>query len=183
MRLILLTVSLAIASVTMLTAQDIIGLGTRYSDSFREWDVQAAQEDRNGSLELRWILSDDWSQWEFRLGDTTAQIRQKWSDDANLWEIKCLGTTVTARTIWNNDFRQWRLSDGTHRIRWQSRYSNIRDEWIIREETGFGSFNVRAYWEGDPRDWVVEDTFDAEVSYAMRIALIFIAVFNSVPKV
>jgi len=183
MRQLILSICVLFTSLTIAGSQDIIGLGTKYSDSFREWDVQCIQEDRTGSLELRWILSDDWSQWEFRVGDTTAQIRQKWSDDANLWEIKCLGTTVIARTIWNNDFRQWRLSDGEHRIRWQSRYSNIRDEWIIREETGFGSFNVHTYWDGDPRDWVVEDTLDTEVSYAMRVALLFIAVFNSVPKV
>lgn len=164
-------------------AQDIIGLGTRWSDSFREWDVHTVDEQKIGSLELRWRLSDDWTQWEFRLGDTTAQIRQKWADDPNLWEVRCLGEVVTARTVFANDFRQWRLSDGTHRIRWQSRYGNIRDEWLIREAEEHGSFNVHTYWEGDPRDWVVENGLDPEVSYAMRVALIFIAVFNSVPKV
>jgi hypothetical protein len=182
MRHIILLLLCSTLSSGFISAQDILGLGTKYSDSFREWEIQTAEEHRYGTLELRWPLSDDWTQWEFRLGDTTAYIRQKWSNDPNLWEIKCLGTTVTARTIWNDDFRQWRLSDGTHRIRWQSRYSNIRDEWIIREEDN-GSFVVSTYWEGDPRDWVVTDELNADVSYAMRVALIFIAVFNSVPKV
>ena len=168
-------------------SQDIIGVGTRWNDSFREWEVHTTDR-RTGTLELRWNLPpvsggrQDWTEWDFRLGDTTAQIRLKWTDDPNLWEIRCLGVTATARTTWNNDFRQWRISDGTHRINWQSRYGNIRDEWRVREEDS-GFFSVYTYWEGDPREWVIIDELDEDVSYAMRIAMIFIALFNSVPKV
>ena len=169
-------------------AQDIIGLGTRWSDSFREWEIQTTDDWKTGTLELRWNLpqipgtQENWTEWDFRLGDTTAEIRLKWNDDPNLWEIRCLGVTVTARTMWSNDFRQWRLSDGKHRFNWQSRYGNIRDEWIVREEDS-GLFSVYTYWEGDPRDWVVRDELDQDVSFAMRVAMIFIAIFNSIPKV
>ena len=163
-------------------SQDIIGIGTRWSDSFREWVVHTPDESRTGVLELRWTIREDWTQWDFRLGDTTAQIRQKWKDDPNLWEIKCLGVTVTARTTWNNDPRQWRLSDGKHQLTWYSRYGNVRDEWILRDDDN-GAFSVYTYWEGDPREWVVTDALNEDVSYAMRVSLIFIALFNSVPKV
>lgn len=183
-----LLIAFLLVIVTQVTSQDVIGLGTRWSDSFREWEVHTADDYRTGTLELRWNLPpipggrEDWTEWDFRLGDTTAQIRLKWNDDPNLWEIRCLGVTVTARTTWNNDFRQWRISDGTHRINWQSRYGNIRDEWIVREEDS-GFFSVYTYWEGDPRDWVVVDELDEDVSYAMRVAMIFLAIFNSIPKV
>lgn len=162
--------------------QDIIGIGTRWKDSFREWEVHTVDEFRTGSLELRWTIREDWTQWDFRLGDTTAQIRQKWKDDPNLWEIKCLDVVVTARTTWNNDFRQWRLSDGKHQLTWYSRYGNVRDEWILREND-VGTFSLYTYWEGDPREWVVTDELGEDMSYAMRVALIFIALYNSVPKV
>ena len=174
--------SLLTIGIITVQAQNIIGVGTRYNDSFREWEVHTPDEFHTGTLQLRWTIREDWTEWDFRLGDTTAQIRLKWSDDPNLWEIKCLGTTVTARTTWNNDFRQWKLSDGTHRINWQSRYGNIRDEWIMRE-SDCGDLTVYTYWEGDPREWVVIDELNPDVSYAMRLALIFIAIFNSVPKV
>lgn len=163
-------------------AQDIIGMGTRWSDSFREWEVHTPNEWRTGTLQLRWNFREDWTEWDFRLGDTTAQIRLKWRDDPNLWEIKCLGKTVTARTVWSGDFRQWRISDGDRQLHWQSRFGNVRDEWILRN-SAHGDFTVYAFWEGDPREWVIVDDLDAGVSYAMRLALIFIAVFNSVPKV
>ena len=180
MRALLIT-GLSLFALFSLEGQDLIGLGTRWSDSFREWDIQTTTEGRVGSLELRWVISDDWTQWVMRLGDTTAQIRLKWKDDPNLWEIRCLDATVTARTIWKDDFRQWRITDGSKRFRWQSRYSNIRDEWIT-PDTDNGSFRVYTYWEGDPRDWVIEDQLNADVSYAVRVAMMFLAVFNSMPK-
>lgn len=165
-----------------LSAQNIVGVGTRWSDSFREWIVHTGDEDRTGTLELRWRLSDDWTEWDFRLGDTTASIRMKWEDDPNLWQIDCLGTTVTARTTWHNDFRSWRLSDGIHSVTWASRYSNILEEWETRGSRA-GTFQMYTYWEGDPREWVIFDELDPDISYAMRIAMIFIALYHSTPKI
>lgn len=182
MRHICLVFIFVLLGVSKGISQDIIGIGSRYSDSFREWEIHTTDKWRTGELRLRWEIREDWTEWDFRLGDTTAEIRLKWADDPNLWEIKCLGVTVTARTTWNNDFRQWRVSDGTHTINWKSRYGNIRDEWIVRESEE-GYFSVYTYYEGDPRDWVIVDEFNEDVSYAMRVALIFLAIFNSVPKV
>ena len=44
-------------------------------------------------------------------------------------------------------------------------------------------FRIYTYWEGDPREWVVEDNLPAEVSDAMRIAMIFLALHFSTPKI
>jgi hypothetical protein len=164
------------------TAQDIIGVSSVWSDSFREWSFLTPDEDRSGRLYMRWPSRDDWSQWDFRLRDTTAEFVLKWKDDPNLWEVRCLGTTVTARTMWTGDFSQWRLSDGTHSIVWKSKYGNVRDEWIVRsEEQGF--FSVYAYWQGDPREWVVYDELNEEVSYAMRLTMIFLTLIHSTPRI
>jgi hypothetical protein len=163
-------------------AQDIIGVSSVWSDSFREWEILTPDEDRSGRLYLRWPSRDDWTQWDMRLRDTTAEFKLKWKDDPNLWEIRCLGTTVTARTMWAGDFTQWRLSDGTHTIVWKSKYGNIRDEWIVRNDE-FGFFSVYSYWEGDPREWVVYDELNEDVSYAMRLAMIFLTLSNSTPRI
>ena len=133
-------------------------------------------------MRQRWQNTDNWTEWDFRLGDTLAQIKQKWPDDPNLWEIRCLGEVVTARTLWSNNFLEWRLDDGTDRIVWKSRYTNVIDEWIVRD-TSRGEFAVYTYYERDPREWVVFDNLDADVSYAMRLAMIFLAVFHGSPKV
>jgi hypothetical protein len=169
-------------NIGILAAQDVIGVGTRYSDSFKEWIIHTPDEDRTGTLELRWAFRDDWTEWDFRLGDTVATIRQKWHDDPNLWEINCMGVTATARTVWKGDFRKWRITDGNHSFQWLSRYGRVSDEWILRrDEHGF--FTVHVYWEDDPREWVVTDELESEVSYAIRLALIFITLYHSTPKV
>lgn len=162
--------------------QDIIGAGTRWVDSFREWDIRTVDEYRTGTLELRWSLSDDWSEWDFRLGDTTASIKLTWKDDPNLWQIDCLGTRVTARTKWRNDFREWRLSDGTHTLSWESKYSNVLEEWEVQNDRN-GYFAMYTYWEGDPREWVVVDELDPDVSYAMRVAMTFLTLMHSAPRI
>ncbi|MDX1476607.1 MAG: hypothetical protein R3301_02840 [Saprospiraceae bacterium] len=169
-------------SPVWLDAQDIIGVGTRWSDSFREWEFRTVDEYRTGRLDLRWRLRDDWTEWDYRMGDTTATMRLKWGDDPNLWEIRALGVTVTARTMWSNDFRQWRLDDGTHRIVWKTRYGNQVEDWEVRSDE-HGYFAVYTYWEGDPRDWVVHDELSADVSYAMRLAMIFLTLVHSTPKI
>ena len=179
-RSILYSILLILPSLS--TAQDIIGVSSAWSDSFREWIFVTPDEDRSGKLYMRWPSRDDWTQWDFRLRDTTADFRLKWKDDPNLWEVRSLGTTVTARTMWAGDFSQWRLSDGTHTVVWKSKYGNLRDEWIVRdEEQGF--FSVYTYWEGDPREWVVYDELNEDVSYAMRLAMIFLALHHSTPRI
>lgn len=174
--------SILLVLPSLCTAQDIIGVSSAWSDSFREWIFVTPDEDRSGKLYMRWPSRDDWTQWDFRLRDTTADFRLKWKDDPNLWEVRSLGTTVTARTMWAGDFSQWRLSDGTHTVVWKSKYGNLRDEWIVRdEEQGF--FSVYTYWEGDPREWVVYDELNEDVSYAMRLTMIFLALHHSTPRI
>ncbi len=169
-------------SLQSVRSQDLVGVATKWSDSFREWSLYTWDEDRTGDLYLRWSGREDWTQWDMRLGDTIAEIKLKWQDNPNEWQIRCLGTTAMARTLWNGDFREWRIDDGKHKLVWKSRYANQLDEWQLRDDDD-GSFRMYTYWERDPREWVIEDALDDEISYAMRLALIFVAIFHSTPKV
>lgn len=164
-------------------AQVIIGIGTRYDDSFREWVITTADEDVRGELWMRWAFRNDWTEWDLRVGDLTATIEQKWSDDPNLWEIRCNGVTVNARTAWPDEFYRWKLSDGQHTINWASLYANQRGEWSIDDSADRLNFQVYTYWEGDPREWVVVDDLPEDVSQAMRIAMIFLALHFSTPRI
>ncbi len=153
-----------------------------WSDSFREWEYLTEDEYRSGRLYMRWPSNDDWTQWDFRMGDTTAEMRLMWRDNPNEWQIRCLGVTVSALTVWPNQFNEWRLQDDTHRLVIKTRFGNLIDQWELRSDT-HGTFNMYTYWENDPRDWVIEDNLDTDISYAMRIALIFIATYHSTPKI
>jgi len=112
-------------------AQKMTGIFTKFNNTFREWTIVTEDEDLRGELRLKWIHSDDWTAWDFTLGDTFATIEQKWSEDPNLWIIRCNGVTVNAKTAWSGEFLRWKLNDGKHQFNWQSKYANQRDEWSI----------------------------------------------------
>lgn len=96
--------------------------------------------------------------------------------------VRCDGETVNVKTSWNGEFYRWRMTDGHHQYTWESRYANIHDEWVTGPNDN-GFFRVYKYYEGDPRDWVIEDELPEDVSLAMRMAMIFVAVHFSSPRI
>ncbi len=161
-----------------MTAQQVIGLATRWNDTFREWSIYTEDEELEGTLNLRW--QDRWSEWEYRIGEVTGQIRQKWRDDPSAWELRSGMDIITIRTVWKDDFRNWRISNGRKQVTLKTRYGNLWDEWSLREADGF--FNIYTNFEGDPRDWVIEHDMDDSFNLSMQMALAFIAIYNSIPK-
>src|SRR5690242_12462291 len=117
-----------------LHSQSIIGIGTRYDNSFREWVIATDDEDDPGEIRMRWEFQDDWTQWDIQIGDISATIDQKWKDDPNLWEIRCGDAIVNARTAWPGEFYKWKLNDGKHQLTWGSKYHNLHDEWVTDDK-------------------------------------------------
>jgi len=162
-------------------AQRMTGAFIKFTNTFREWTIVTEDEDLRGELRLKWIHTNDWTAWDFTLGDTFATIEQKWTEDPNLWIIRCNGVTVNAKTAWSNEFLRWKLNDGKNQFNWESKYSNQRDEWELetrKEET----FKIETYWEGNPTEWIIEDNLPDDVSMAMRIAMLFLTLHFSSPR-
>lgn len=181
-----------------LSAQTLSGVSTRWSDSFVEWElfatltdtVQAEDEDSElpdeelyGEMKLRWLdLRDDWSEWDYNLGDERGTIKMKWKNDPTQWELRGFdGAVITMRAAWNNDFTEWRVTDNSISLTLRSRWTNQLDEWQV-EDANRGTFYVYTVYRGDPRDWAIEDNLDASVPQPMKLALIFLAVFHSTPR-
>ncbi|MCC7505061.1 MAG: hypothetical protein IT259_07165 [Saprospiraceae bacterium] len=192
---------LPLLSATLLTAQNqhLSGVSSRWSDSFVEWEVYAMRADTSeaedeeaseypdeemvGEIKQRWLnVRDDWTDWDFQVGDLKGTIRQKWRDDRNQWELRTYdGNVITMRTAWPNDFKEWRVSDNSISLNLRSRWTNQLDEWLVDDRTR-GRFYLYTLRERDPRDWAIEDTLDESVSPAMKIALIFLTVFHGSPR-
>lgn len=188
-----------------LTAQNLSGISTRWSDSFVEWDifeqppadstaqdslqlldpeeVEPPKEELVGSLQLRWLnIRDDFSEWDYQLGEQKGTIRQRWKDDPSQWELRSYdGEVVTMRTQWPRDLTEWRVSDNSNSFIFKSRWTNQLDEWLCQDKQ-FGTFYLYTVRSRDPRDWVIEDRLDASVSDALRMAFIFLTVFHASPK-
>lgn len=200
MKLISFLGLLCLGLSTTLQAQNLSRISARWSDSFVEWDIfqavrdstsgeqpdesDAPDEESIGDLKLRWLnLRDDWSEWDFNLGDLNGNIRLKWKNDPTAWELRTFdGDIVTMRAMWTNDFSEWRVTDNTKTLTLKSRWKNYVDEWMVNDSQ-YGNFYLYTLVENDPRDWAIEDHLDDSVSPAMRMALIFLIVYHAAPKI
>lgn len=164
-----------------LSGQEIYGIATKWSDDFSEWELLTRDDQVIGELKLRWPQRGDWSEWDYRIGDRTGQIKRKWLNDSNEWEIRADNAIISARTVWKDDFREWRITDNRMQMTIKTRYGNVADEWELKVRS-YGRFEIISRWEGDPREWEVIDELDADISLPVKIALIFVSIYNSFPK-
>jgi hypothetical protein len=185
-------------------SQTLSSVSTRWSDSFVEWEVYAVMpqdstetdededgeedsetptEELYGEFKLRWLaIRDDWTEWDFELGEQRGTIRQKWKDDPTQWELRTYsGDVVTMRTMWTNDLTEWRVTDNSMTLNLKSKWKNQFDEWLVDDPTR-GIFYMYTYSERDPRDWAIEDSLSSDVSEPMKLALVFLTVFCASPK-
>lgn len=185
-----------------LHAQTLSSVSTRWSDSFVEWEIYAVmqsdttqtdeegededakpEEELYGEFKLRWLhMRDDFSEWDYELGDERGTIKQKWKDDLSQWELRSYsGNVITMRTMWSNDLSEWRITDNSVTLNLKSKWKNQFDEWLV-DDSNRGQFYLYTLAERDPRDWAIQDNLDEDVSEAMKMALIFITVFCGSPK-
>lgn len=167
----------------LVSAQEIVALRATYDDSFREWTIVTADEgDFDGTLSLTFGgVNNDFTDWSFDLPTVSGSIRQKWSSSDRVWELAYDGDLITIERVWPGDNREWKIYDGQVTQVIKTRYGNTADEWIITDEKD-GYFDIFTQWQGDPRDWIIEENLSSEYSLAFKVALAFTAVYNSMPK-
>jgi len=164
-----------------LQGQALTGAATRWSDSFREW-ILYHQEGEAGALELKEMGGDNWTAYRIRYRGEYGQTRLKWPDRADEWELRLGQDVVTIRAIYRGDPTQWRIIGQEIQFTFQAKHPNRPEEWQIRNEA-YGQFLVYTRWQGDPREWIVEDQLvDERFSPAMRLAMLFTALVNSTPE-
>lgn len=188
--------------VFSLQAQTLSSVSTRWSDSFVEWEIYAVmpadttqadegdddedtkpEEELYGEFKLRWLhMRDDFSEWDYELGDERGTIKQKWKDDLSQWELRSYsGNVITMRTMWSNDLSEWRITDNSITLNLKSKWKNQFDEWLV-DDSARGQFYLYTLAERDPRDWAIQDNLDEDVSEALKMAIIFVTVFCGSPK-
>lgn len=178
--LIALAFAFSCFSSTSLNAQQLTGIATEWSDSFAAWTIYTSEEGEEGELRIRWNNTDDWTQWDYRIGEWTGQIRLKWPNRTDEWELRGENQIVSARAMWRDDPREWRIkSPEGHQYKWRSRFGNNFEEWVVDTDT-YGFFEMYTSFEGDPRDWTIIDELDAGLPEKMM--LVFLTIINSTPK-
>ena len=168
-------------NVQIIDAQILTGASARFNDAFVEWDIQADDSDERSELTMTWQNPDNWGQWSYRIGDKTGTIKTKWINDFSHWEIRGDNKIITAQMTWAGDVRQWRVTDNNFSFDLKCRWGNNFNEWVV-DDAKRGKYLVAMDIENDPRDWIIEDDLDESVSLQMKMTLLFLSIFNSVPK-
>ena len=166
---------------TVSYTQVLIGMGTRWNDTFKEWVLYTYDEGDEGELQLSWAFNDDWTSWQYSLLESNGTIKQKWKNNPNEWELRGENFIVTARTVWPDKFTEWRISDGQCTFTIRSRYGNNLEEWESRSED-CGQWRAYTTYEGDPRDWVIESELSHDSAFQLSMMAAFITMFHSTPK-
>jgi hypothetical protein len=177
---VLLIPALALLHTPMLPAQALAGIAVKWRDNYKEWTIVATDETK-GELQVRFHSNDDWSEWNYRLGEQVGQIRLKWRGNPNEWETRGENIIVSARTSFSNDFRQWRVSSGDVILRLRVVYNNSWEVWEM-ESDRHGRMDIYTAWERDFGEWEINDELSREVALPLRMTAIFLAIFHSFPK-
>ncbi len=129
---------------------------------------------------MTWQNQNDWSQWEYSLGDFNGTIKMTFTNQPGQWDIRGGGTVITAKAKWANDWREWRITDNSTTLTFKTKWGNSFDKWVLRD-TDHGSFEVSTLWNGDPREWEIIDELDEDISLPMKMAMLFVVIYHSSP--
>ncbi|WP_235297869.1 hypothetical protein [Portibacter marinus] len=162
-----------------LEAQSLFGLHTQWDDDIKQWDISLNEGELEGSIEMTWRMRNDFTEWNYKIGDRRGNIQQKWDNNANVWELKSVDRIVTVSTVWSGDFTSWRVNDGSHTIKIERPYLSADPiEWRIIADDKDSFFWYNEY-EYDIRDWVIEDYLDETYSLELKLAAVFISILHS----
>ena len=162
-----------------LAAQTLTAIAARWDDNLTEWTIYTDDDEQQGQLELRW--GRDWTEWDYRLGDLIGSMEQRWSEDPTQWEIRGDNEIITARTIWFDNLSEWRITDNDITLTLKPQWGTYANEWVIEEEN-YGKFEMYTEYEFDPRDWVIIDELKEDISFNMKMAIVFLVVYHSIRK-
>jgi len=153
---------------------------TYFDDSFAEWDIYA-EEEQVGKIEMKWKLKNDWSVWNISVDGMYGTIKMKWDNNTNHWECRMNNEVIDIKTVYPRDYSEWRIQDGSKELRLRSKYKNNHEYWSV-DHKNLGYIDIYTTWEGDPRDWEIDDGLADSIGPEIKIAMIFIAILHSSPK-
>ena len=152
-------------------------------DSFGEWEILLERDsiEVEGDLRLTWGIGNDFSEWQYRVGDFYGEISQKFRNNPGFWELRSEDKIVTIKQVWPGDPTEWKISYDKRSFTFKVVYPHVLDEWSNVEQK-FGDLVIYTENQGDPRDWIISDYMIDEITFEERMASIFISLLISSPK-
>lgn len=158
-------------------------MAAKWSDSFVEWEFYSDVEDDEvaGTLEMRWKMNNDWTSWDFRLGERIGDVSAQWPDRYEEWQLNSEGQKVTMKTRWPGDFSEWRITDSDKSYILSVQNGSRPEEWQVKYEDDL-TFQIYTEFEGDIRSWLVYQS-GRKLPDATQIAMAFCVMVTVSPKI
>lgn len=167
-----------------INAQIIEGLSSKWDDSVSEWIIfafdSATETEIEGTLSMRWPLDNDWTIWDIRLQDYTATIKVKWRQDPNHWELRGQ-EIIQIKSVWKDDASNWNIIHDGKQSRFIAKSTFDGLEWQIKDDKD-GYFGMIMEFQGDIRDWYIQDDTTEDISLDMKMAMMFIPLIRHISQ-
>jgi len=154
---------------------------SKWDDAFQEWEIQTIDEDIEASMNMRWAFKNDYTEWDFNIGDQHGSIKLKFPVGLQQWEVRIGNDIAILKQLWMNDLTQWRVTNDDVTLTFKTKWGRNPFEWELRNDDK-GLFKIYSQYENDPRDWVIIDEMEEEVTLPMKVGMMFMAVFQAMPK-
>jgi len=160
-----------------------VGVSSTWDDRLDEWELEVEDEDAQSAviyISQLWPLRNNWEEWRIEGELLEGNIKTKWRGDISQWELRTAKSVVLISQLSRGDLNRWELREGSQRVTVSTKYYDNPNEWVVK-----GSKDAWAMWTtnvNDPRDWYIEDYIDGEYSLALRTGLVFISLWQSIPK-
>lgn len=177
----LLYLGLCLLFSVHLSGQVLTGLGSKWNDEFTEWIIFTEYEEVEGDLNMTWRMQNNWTSFDYRIEEASGSIKTKWGDNPTEWETRGDGEIITARMRWKGDPREWRITNNDQTFYLKSKWGNNPNVWLI-SSNDYGYFEMYMTYKNDFREWDIVDELSEEVSLPMKMTMVFLVMYNCVPK-
>lgn len=155
-----------------------------WDDRVDEWVIPYYSIKKNEDLELRlkpkWAFQKKWDEWVFEFEDKRGEIKTTWKGRDDLWELRLGNEQLSIQLKWQGDPNEWVIEEDRKKYTIKTAYRNTANAWYYKD--GNHEFGIYTTNRNDPRDWIIEDQTYDKISSNVRIAMIFIVLYNSIPK-
>lgn len=159
----------------------MMGWHSEWDDALHDFEVtfETPYEDDYGEIEATWAHLQDWSQWDYTVGDHSGSIWQKWPDRDDEWELRSDGNTTTIRNRWRNDNSEVIINFNDEiKVIWIAKSFNSGNNWQLFKSE-YGEFEFYTEYIDDPRDWIIYDNTSMDLPFDIKMACCFIAMYRS----
>jgi len=160
----------------------MLGWHSEWDDSVHEFKItfETPEEEDYGEIEATWAHLNDFTQWDYSIGEYGGSINQKWPRRDDEWELRSdEGNTTTIKNRWRDDNSEVLINFNNEiNVVWLSKSFNDGNTWLLYKNE-YGEFEFYTEYIDDPRDWIIYDDTSLDLPIDVKVACCFIAMYRA----